>query len=134
MSRAEVHDRGEIDAMLMLDPDTLDKEKHYRFCQERRENIARRRAQGYEPVLRSEHGVELLSEYQALASTADDMIRVADTILLQCDKSIFNQRRKRIAQLATERLGGSEKSFRERASRRGVSTVSGERSKGEPDS
>lgn len=133
MSRAEVRDLSDVDAMLTLDPDTLDPEKHYRFCQERRENVARRTAQGYEPVLRSVHGVKMLAEYEtAAATTADDLIRVGDSFLMQCDKTRFKERRNRIGKLAAERLDGSEKSFKDRARRKGVETVTGERSKGEP--
>lgn len=134
MSRASVEDRSDIDMMLMLDPDTLDSEKHYRFCQMRAENQARRQVQGYEPVLRSVHGVRLLSEYEGQAASADDLIRIGDCILMQCDKKLFKQRRARIGQLAAERITGAEKAFKDRATRRGAKTVTGDRTRGEPDS
>lgn len=115
----------EAESAMLLDPDTLDKTKHYRFIQERRENLARRRAQGYELVLRSEHGVRLLSE--ALADeSADDLIRVGDAVLMMCDKNLFKERRNRLSRLATDRLGATEQSFQEGAKRKGVRSLTGE--------
>lgn len=123
---AEVTMRGDAEELLQLEESTLDKSKHYRFVQERRENISKKVAQGYEKVLRSVHGVRLLHEEKG-AETADDLIRVGgDLVLMMCDKTTYNARRKKKAKLAQDRLGSTEKSFEERASRRGVKSLTGE--------
>ena len=123
MSRASVEDRSESEALLLLDPDTLDPAKHYRFVQFRTENLTRRRLQGYEVVLRSEHGVKLQTDGMLAEDTADDQIRVADTVLMMCDKKLFAERRRRNAVLARDRLGATESSFEDSARRKGVRPI-----------
>lgn len=124
--RAEVESLGSAEDLVALDPTTLDKTKHYRFVQDRRENISKKKARGYEYVLRSEHGVRLLREDDD-AGSADDLIRVgADLVLMMCDKAVYKERRKRIDRLTKDRLGSTEKAFGERARKRGVKSLTGD--------
>ncbi len=115
--RAEVYSREDPQDAMALEPSTIDVNKHYRFCHPR--NLARRKSQGYEVVLRSESGVRLLNEDDSV-TTADDLVRVGDLVLMACEKKRFNQRRQQIAKLARDRLGSSEQNFEARARKRGV--------------
>lgn len=122
MPRATVEGLQPTDELLVLDPSSLDKTKHYRFVQERPGNLARLASKGYEFVSPKEHGVRLASESllaELSVSNAEDRIRVGDTVLMMCDKSKFNERRKQKAQLAQARLS-TEKVFQDQARRRGV--------------
>lgn len=119
-SRAEVIDRQEPDEAMALDSETLDPGKHYRFCHPR--NMARRKSQGYEVVLRSESGVRLRSDDDSV-KTADDLIHFGNLILMSCDKKYFYARRQRVAKLAHDRLSSSEKQFEARAKKRGVRSL-----------
>lgn len=124
---ASVEDRADPQETVLLDPDSLDNSKHYRFIQERPNNVAKRIQQGYEVVLRSEHGVRLLSDEldtpEEETKTADDKVRVGDTILMMCDKDLYDERRKGATRLANARLGATEEQFRQQARRRGVRSL-----------
>lgn len=125
MPRASVEGLQPTDELLVLDTSSLDKTKHYRFAQERPGNLARMAAKGYEFVSPAEHGVRLASESllaELSVSSAEDRIRVGDTVLMMCDKSKFNERRRQKAGLAQARLS-TEKVFQNEARRRGVRTV-----------
>lgn len=126
MPRAEVVSRENPEDTLYLDEETLDKTKHYRFVQERSSNIAKKRALGYEVVLRSETGVRLLTDGDEEKEPADDKIRVGDTILMMVDKATFDARRKRIQNLAAARLSGVKKDFHNQARQIGVRSLEGE--------
>lgn len=117
MPRAEVVSREDPQDALALDEETLDPDKHYRFCAQR--NIGRRKAQGYEVVLRSDTGVRLLNEDDAVKSS-DDLIRVGDLVLMACSKARFKERRKKLRELTRGRLGSVEQNFKERARKRGA--------------
>jgi hypothetical protein len=118
----DVEERMDIEDILMVDPSTLDPSLHYRFVQERPRNLARRKIQGYEPVLRTESGVKLIYEEEGKGS-ADDLIRVGDTILMACPKDRYKARRSQLAKLTRLRLGSAEDQFKSRAQKKGVRTL-----------
>jgi hypothetical protein len=119
MSFASVEDLGGMS--IELDPASLDKGKHYRWVQDRSENIQKRRAQGYEVVLRSE-GVRLLYEEEK-KETADDLLRVGDTVLMACRKEDAKKRLKATQELSQNRLGAVENAFQGTARRKGVRSI-----------
>lgn len=123
--RVEVTELVGAEEITRLDPDTLDPTKVYRFLQERRENLARKQALGYELVRRSETSVRLIHEEDGEGS-ADDLIRVGDTVLAMIDKTKYNSRRRQVQNLSAARLGAKEASFKSQAQKRGVRTVTGE--------
>lgn len=126
--RAEVHERLDPQDALALDESTLDPNLHYRFVHPR--NMAKRKVQGYEVVLRSESGVRLMSDDPHLKAkeetSADDLIRVGQTILMACEKKRFNERRRQNALLTQQRLGSSEVKFQQEARKRGVRSITDE--------
>jgi hypothetical protein len=129
MARATVEDLSpETEDILALDRRTLDPSKHYRFVQDRRQNVARKISQGYEVVLMSVHKVRLQADtlLKETSGGADDQIRVGDTILMQCDKSLHLKRRKGKRDLAEARLGTSDQAFKDGAQKRGVRFVTGD--------
>ncbi len=123
-ARAEVYERLDAENVLSLDPETLDSSLHYRFVEQR--NLARRKSQGYEVVLRSESGVKLQSDDESM-KTADDLIRVGSTVLMACSQTKFKERRAKVAKLAKSRLDSGEQQFEGQAQRRNVRTVTGEK-------
>lgn len=123
MARAEVTSMEDPQDLFQLDSETLDPSLHYRFCHSR--NHAKRRAQGYELVLRSESGIKLLNEDERVKST-DDLIRIGNLFLMACQKEKFQQRRQKVDQISRDRLKSSEKGFEARAKKRGVRSLTGE--------
>jgi len=124
-----VSPRGEVEIMadsqeaLLLDPSTLDKTKHYRWVQPH--FVAKRRAQGYEVVLRSVHKVKMLTDSLDL-DTPEDQIKYNDCILMMCPLGYFRERRKRNKQLTDLRLTGPEERFKSQARKSGVRTLTGD--------
>lgn len=138
MGRASAESRGgdsglEISQPLdvyALDPKTLDPNKHYRWVAQR--NYGRRVRQGYGLVFRSKSGVQFLNpELLFVQPSADDLFHKGEAFLMACDKSIYRERRKRIEQIAEQRLSAPKKRFRKNAAKQGVETMSGDQ-KGEP--
>lgn len=125
VGRAQVNDRLDPEDALSLDEETLDPNQHYRFVHPR--NMAKRKAQGYEVVLRSATKVRLMSDDPNLkSSSADDLIKVGNTVLMSCDLKRFHERRRAVSRLAKDRLGSSEAKFQTEAKKRGVRSLTGE--------
>jgi hypothetical protein len=103
--------------MLELDPESLDADRHYRFVHEGTQRQARLRAAGYSPVRRSD-GVK--THMDAEGGAAEDLIRVGDTILMSCPKSLHEGRRNQIQNLTHARMEVPEGQFRKKASERNV--------------
>lgn len=120
MARVEVVSNEDSQDALALDPETLEGGMHYRFC--RPSNIAKRKAQGYTMVLRSETGVKLLNEETSVQSV-DDLVRVGNLVLMSCAEERFKQRRNKTTQLSRNRLVSAERAFEQRAKKRGVRTL-----------
>jgi len=120
MPIADVSSREDPQDALTLDEETLDPGLHYRFVHPR--NLAKRKAQGYEVVLRSETGVKLMSDEESV-KTADDLVRFGNTILMSCAISKYNERRIKQSKLSAARLGAGESEFQQGAKRRGVRTI-----------
>lgn len=114
MPRAEVEIRaGEYN--FDLDPATTDESKHYRFCAPK--NFGRRRAEGYEVVLR-ESGVRLLNE-GPFEGSPDERIYMGEAFLMACPKARYAARRRGIRQRTEARLGSAEEKFEELAKDKG---------------
>jgi len=103
-----------------LDPDTLEEGLHYRFVQESPQRIARRKAQGYRVVKRSD-GVRLLADEEA--GDSEDIIRSGDRILMACPQEVFEERRAKKARLTQARLSQGDRQFRRRSREKGVRVV-----------
>lgn len=125
-ARVEVEGLEDAQDVLSLDETTLDPELHYRFCHPR--NLARRRAQGYEPVLR-DSGVRLLNDFDD-KETPDGLIRVGNLMLMACPKERFKARRRQVEELTRSRLKSSEQSFEAKARKRGVESITEEKRRG----
>ena len=102
---------------IMLDPESLDKEFHYRFINSRGPRWSRAAKQGYTPVSRTEDGVRLVGEgaVRREDESADDHIRDGDRILCKIPKNRFKERRGKIAALNRARLSAPEGQFRKKA-------------------
>lgn len=95
----------------IVDHETLDDAKHYRFVQDRPQRIARMKAKGYRLVSVSEDGVKtIIGDDEA----ADDRIRDGDTILMCTDKSRFEEGRKKLAKVTRGRLATPVAQFRKK--------------------
>lgn len=112
MADVDVTEFGSDD--VLLDPDSLDPNYHYRFIQDRRARIGRARAQGYTPV-NADDGVELLTDLEGDAPTADGLIRDGDRILMKVKKDRYQERLRQSTQLKRARLASPVGSFRKKA-------------------
>ena len=96
----------------IVDTETLDTENyHYRFIQDRPQNIARKRSLGYVNVLAEEEGVQTLTG----EVSADGLIRDGDSILMRVPKERIQARRKRTKQFADLRLANVDQQFKKKA-------------------
>lgn len=115
---AEVTSRAELPEEMqgIVDIDTLRTDKyHYRFVQERPQNMARKRAKGYEPVNGLEEGVELLTGEVA----ADGLIRDGDTVLMRVEKARFKKKRQQLRELTEARLSTPVQHFKQKTKGKG---------------
>lgn len=106
-----VEDRVDEEEALLLDPKSLDPDTYYRWVQLRPQNIARKKAQGFQITSRTKSGVKPLVE---LEKTADDSIRFADSVLMSCPKSKYLSRRQAKKQVVQARLEATSQRFREK--------------------
>lgn len=121
---ADVFDRGGEPDITALDPETTDSTMHYRWV--RPANVARRKAQGYDLVLRSVHGVRLLNEENLFPEQkADDRIWLGDLVLMVCRKTEAERRKKRDNLLAETRLDSQSQKFLDKARQAGVKAKEG---------
>lgn len=96
----------------IVDLDTLNTDEfHYRFIQERPQNVARKRSMGYIPVLAEEEGVQTITG----EVSADGLIRDGDAILMKVPKERFLQRRRKSKQLTDARLATVDQAFKKKA-------------------
>lgn len=111
---AEVQSRAELPEGMegIVDRDTLNTEEyHYRFVQDRPQNMARKRSKGYVPVIAEEEGVKTLTE----EVSADGMIRDGDSILMRVPLDRFKKRRKQLADFTESRLTAPVQNFMKKA-------------------
>jgi hypothetical protein len=109
---ARVTPRGIDPEMLgIVDHESLDPQKHYRFVQDRPQRIARMRAKGYRLVSVSEDGVKTVLEDD---TEADDRIRDGDTVLMCTPKEKFEEGRRKVAKITRGRLATPEAQFRKK--------------------
>jgi hypothetical protein len=109
---ARVTPRGvDPDSLGIVDHETLDPDKHYRFVQDRPQRIARMRAKGYRLVSVSEDGVRTVLEDE---TGADDRIRDGDTVLMCTPAEKFEEGRKKLARVTRGRLVTPEAQFRKK--------------------
>ncbi len=109
---ASVTNRGLPEEMQgILDISTLDTEHyHYRFIQDRPQNIARKRSMGYVNVLAEEEGVKTLTE----EVSADGLIRDGDTILMRVPKDRYKARVAKNRAFTEARLSAPEQAFKKK--------------------
>lgn len=115
-----VSDRSDAEEALILDPASLNPNLHYRFVQDRPNNVAKKKANGYRMVSRSKDGVKTLIQ---LEKTADDTIRHADMVLMCTTKAHYEKRRGNRRRLVHDRLEATHEQFKQRvrdAQRQGV--------------
>jgi hypothetical protein len=115
-----VQDRTEPELALVLDPDSLDKNLHYRFVDDRPTNVARKKALGYRVVSRTKDKVRTAIE---LEHTSDDTIRHADMILMCAPKEKVLERRRGRRELVKSRLQATEDNFKEKVAKARASGV-----------
>lgn len=96
----------------IVDLESLNTEEfHYRFIQDRPQNVARKRSMGYIPVLAEEDGVQTITG----EVSADGLIRDGDSILMKVPRERYEQRRKKSKQLTDSRLATVDQSFKKKA-------------------
>jgi hypothetical protein len=120
--KVEVQSLYDSSEMLVLDEELLDPTRHYRFVHEGQQRQARLRAAGYTPVLRSDVDGELL-QLDEKGGSAEDLIRVGDTILMSCPKDRHESRRNQIEEMTKARLSVPEGQFRRKAQSRAVNVT-----------
>ena len=108
----EIFDGGEEGSI--LDPESLNPEKHYRFIQARPGRVARARKQGYKPVLRSDEDAPKLIEELDSGDSVDDLIRDGDRILMSVPKERKKHREKQLKKLQSQRMKAPVSSFKEK--------------------
>jgi hypothetical protein len=109
---ARVTPRGvDPETLGIVDHETLDPQKHYRFVQDRPQRVARMRAKGYRLVSVSEDGVRTVLEDD---EPADDRIRDGDTVLMCVPKEKFIEGRKKVAKVTRGRMAVPEAQFRKK--------------------
>lgn len=110
---AEVNSRAELPEEMegIVDLDTLNTaEYHYRFVQDRPQNMARKRSKGYKPVLAAEEGVETLTG----EVSADGLIRDGDSVLMKVPRARFEAGRKKIQVFTESRLTAPVQNFKKK--------------------
>lgn len=110
----EVQDLYDPEESLILDPDSLDPNKHYRFVQDRPENMARKRHAGYQVVSRSKDKVKTIAETDG---AADDTIRVGDSVLMWIPAGRYAARKSRKEQYVNDRIEATTQRMREKIER-----------------
>lgn len=115
-------DRRMLEGMLELDPETMDPRYKYKFVKDDRLRIARHRMRGYRPVRREQGGVSTIID---LDDSADGLIRVGDTILMQAPRHRIDQQQAAQRDLATKRLGSTKRRVKEMGEKKGVEVFDG---------
>lgn len=109
----EVIGQGPEDDSL-IDPDSLDKNFHYRFVQSRPNRMARARKQGYKPVQADE--IVLVNGSDA-GESADNLVHDGDRILMKVPKERKKERDKEARKLRAQRMKAPVQSFKNKAER-----------------
>lgn len=95
----------------LVDLETLNTDEfHYRFVQERPQNMARKRSKGYTPVVAEEEGVSTITG----EVSADGLIRDGDAVLMKIPRERFEQGRKKLARLTEARLTAPVANFKKK--------------------
>lgn len=113
-------ERRDVQSMLELDPETMDKSLNYRFVKDDPMNIARKRLKGYRPVLKEADGVKTLVDVE---DQADGLIRVGDTILMACPKEGFRKRQREARKFSEGRLRIPKKRVKEKARENNIKLI-----------
>lgn len=114
-------DRRNPDESSILDPESLDPEKHYRFFHVSDSRIARAKALGYRAVKRGEGkngGVRTM--YDEDDDDGTGVIQHGDRVLFEISKEKYDSRRRRKQNIATRRLRGPAEQVKEMARRNNV--------------
>lgn len=111
-------DRVDAEEALLLDPDSLDSSKYYRWVQSRPQNIAKKKAMGFQLVSKKSSGVKSLVD---LERTVDDTIRFSDSVLMCCPKDRYLRRRSQKQTVIRDRLEATSQRFKEKVDRAAAS-------------
>lgn len=117
MAHVTAEDRYDPQEVLILDPESLDPTKHYRFVRNDPQNIARKKVQGYRVVSRKEDKVKTLTELES----TDDSIQLNDLILMCCHKSTHQARQSRLKGVSQGRLEAAKQKLQEKVDRASAS-------------
>lgn len=118
----EVTDRRDNEAVLGLDPETMDPNKHYRWVNATPQRVARHKMRGYRLVTREDGVIPIIPVDDA----GDSSVRVGDMVLMQCDVDAFNARRQLAEQKAIQRTRNTAAEVKAKAKRKGIRTFSKE--------
>lgn len=112
-----VTSRVDPQEILLLDEDTLDPNKTYRWVHNAPTRLAQRQSQGYRLVSRKDDKVQTLVPDE---KAPDDYIYNGDSVLMCCDTATVKQRRNRTSAIAVSRLGTPVSNFRKEHQTSGV--------------
>jgi hypothetical protein len=104
-----VTSRADPQEVMLLDENTLDPNKTYRWVHNAPTRLAQRRSQGYRLVSRKDDKVKTLVPEE---KAPDDYIYNGDSVLMCCDTATVESRRGRTSAIATARLGTPVSQFR----------------------
>lgn len=124
-----VRDRRNMDDSAMLDEETLDPGKTYRFVQNRQLNVAKKRRKGYEFV--KEGKVKTLTGQED--KRGDGRIHHGDRVLMAAPKGVTQKRREGHKQLNETRLSNTGHEAVDKARSAGVRIVKGDSGSEPPD-
>lgn len=123
MSRIELDDRRSPDESSLLDEDTLEEDKHYRFVLRSPTRVAQARAKGYREV-KKEDGVRTLYDQEDDDGTG--VIMHGSRVLMACPREKYEARERRRLDLTNARLRSPVEGVKTKARRAGVEVLEGD--------
>jgi hypothetical protein len=112
-----VESREHMGSMLELDPSQLDKAFKYRWVNVAPLKVSRAKAKGYRFVDPDEGIVNAVGDSP---DTEDGRVRVGDVVLMKCPRTVYRERRSRVATRTKTRLGVQKRKFKREAEARGI--------------
>lgn len=112
-----VTSRADPQDVQLLDLETLDPNKQYRWVTNTPLAISARISKGYRLVSASADGVDTLIDN---GKSPDDNIYNGDSVLMCCDKALYEARRKQVERVSEGRLGSPVETFKSQHGRAGA--------------
>lgn len=106
--KVEVEEVRDINSLLELDEETLDPEMHYRWVREAPRSMGNAKLKGYQ-IVNKEDGPKTRAGY--LDDTGDGSMRIGDTILMACPRSMRRAREVKQRRFTESRLKAPRKQF-----------------------